>query len=130
MGLKALTSALGRAFGPARSSDALAQVIADSFAGMMVVNGAGTVVAASRIACRLLNQERPLEGLMARSVLPMDMRRAVDETLAGRAPQTDLALAVIKHGTDGDDRLVVQYAVTMSITEDGQRPPIVRRTQQ
>jgi diguanylate cyclase (GGDEF)-like protein len=121
MGLKALTSALGRAFGPARSSDALAQVIADSFAGMMVVNGAGTVVAASRIACRLLNQERPLEGLMARSVLPMDMRRAVDETLAGRAPQTDLALAVIKHGTDGDDRLVVQYAVTMSITEDGQR---------
>src|SRR6185312_11252413 len=121
MGLKTLVSVLGRGLSATRSKDPLAQVVADNFAGMMVVGGDGMVVAASRIASQLLNQERPLEGLAARAVLPMDMRRAVDETLAGRAPQTELALAVIKHGNDGDDRLVVQYAVTMSVTEDGQR---------
>jgi len=121
MGLKTLVSVLGRGLSATRSKDPLAQVVADNFAGMMVVGGDGIVVAASRIASQLLNQERPLEGLAARAVLPMDMRRAVDETLAGRAPQTELALAVIKHGNDGDDRLVVQYAVTMSVTEDGQR---------
>ena len=50
MGLKTLVSVLGRGLSATRSKDPLAQVVADNFAGMMVVGGDGMVVAASRIA--------------------------------------------------------------------------------
>ncbi|HZY50014.1 MAG TPA: diguanylate cyclase, partial [Devosia sp.] len=118
MRLKALGSALEagwRALRGGNATGALAQVVSDNFAGMMVIDGAGMVIAASRIAGQLLNQDRPLEGLKARGVLPLEMRKAVDRVLAGEAAQTDLALAVLKHGTESDERLVVQYAVTASV---------------
>jgi diguanylate cyclase (GGDEF)-like protein len=118
MRLKALGSAFGagwRALRGGNATGALAQVVSDNFAGMMVIDGAGIVIAASRIAGQLLNQDRPLEGLKARGVLPLEMRKAVDRVLAGEAAQTDLALAVLKHGSESDERLVVQYAVTASV---------------
>jgi diguanylate cyclase (GGDEF)-like protein len=118
MRLKALGSALEagwRALRGGNATGALAQVVSDNFAGMMVIDGAGMVIAASRIAGQLLNQDRPLEGLKARGVLPLEMRKAVDRVLAGEAAQTDLALAVLKHGSESDERLVVQYAVTASV---------------
>src|SRR3569833_1216211 len=114
MRLRALGSAFGaggRALRGTNATGALAQVVSDNFAGMMVIDGAGGIIAASRIAAQLLNQDRPLEGLKARAVLPLEMRKAVDRVLAGEAAQTDLALAVLKHGSDNDERLVVQYAV-------------------
>jgi diguanylate cyclase (GGDEF)-like protein len=123
MGLRALSSAIGagwRAFRGGRG-DTLAQVVSDNFAGMMVIDGSGTILAASRIASHLLNDDRKLEGLDAQSVLPLDMRRAVEKVLAGVAPENELALAVLRHGTDGEDRLVVQYAVTASEVEGGER---------
>ena len=118
MRLKALGSALEagwRALRGGNATGALAQVVSDNFAGMMVIDGAGMVIAASRIAGQLLNQDRPLEGLKARGVLPLEMRKAVDRVLAGEAAQTDLALAVLKHGSESTERLVVQYAVTASV---------------
>ena len=118
MRLKALGSALEagwRALRGGNATGALAQVVSDNFAGMMVIDGAGMVIAASHIAGQLLNQDRPLEGLKARGVLPLEMRKAVDRVLAGEAAQTDLALAVLKHGSESDERLVVQYAVTASV---------------
>ena len=118
MRLRALGTAFGagwRALRGGNATGALAQVVSDNFAGMMVIDGTGIVIAASRIAGQLLNQDRPLEGLKARGVLPLEMRKAVDRVLAGEAAQTDLALAVLKHGSESDERLVVQYAVTASV---------------
>jgi len=123
MRLKALISAFGAGWRAMRgngATGALAQVVSDNFAGMMVINSSGDVLVASRIARQLLNQDRPLEGLKARSILPLEMRQAVEQILAGKAAQTELSLAVLKHGTDGEDRLVVQYAVTASIVGDGE----------
>jgi len=111
MRLKALGSALEagwRALRGGNATGALAQVVSDNFAGMMVIDGAGIIIAASRIAGQLLNQDRPLEGLKARGVLPLEMRKAVDRVLAGEAAQTELALAVLKHGSESDERLVVK----------------------
>ena len=93
----------------------LAQVVNDNFAGMVVVDAGGAIIAASRIACQLLNNGEPLEGTLIKSSLPLDMRRAVEQVLAGAARETELSLAVLKHGDSGEgDRLVVQYAVTAS----------------
>ena len=56
----------------------LAQVVNDNFAGMVVVDAGGAIIAASRIACHLLNNGEPLEGTLIKSSLPLDMRRAVE----------------------------------------------------
>ena len=117
MALKDLTRAIGtrlRALRSESADTALARAVVDNFAGMMVIDAGGTVTAASRVASQLLNQDQPLEGLSAKSLLPLDMRRAVEQGLRGQLEQSELSLAVLKHGTDGDDRLVVQYAVTSS----------------
>ncbi|RYE10844.1 MAG: EAL domain-containing protein [Hyphomicrobiales bacterium] len=94
---------------------ALAQVVSDNFAGMLVIDGTGSIVAASQVACELLNKGRSLEGKSAAAVLPRDMHLAVGEVLQGVTPakQTPLALAVLTG--DGDDRLVLQFAVTASV---------------
>ena len=93
----------------------LAQVVNDNFAGMVVIDAGGTILAASRIACELLNGGATLAGMAIKPALPLEMRRAVEQVLAGDSPNSDLALAVIKHGeTSEDDRLVVQFAVTAS----------------
>lgn len=94
---------------------ALASVITDNFAGMLVIDQAGYVVASSQVACQLLSEGRPLDGLKARAILPREMRRAVEDVLKGNGGG-ELSLAVLKHGgRDGDDRLVVQYAATASV---------------
>jgi diguanylate cyclase (GGDEF)-like protein len=99
-----------------RGADAtLAQVVNDNFAGMVVVDAAGTILAASRIACQLLNGGASLDGMTIKPALPLEMRRAVEDVLGGANHESALALAVLKHGDAGeDDRLVVQYAVTAS----------------
>src|SRR5882724_7358676 len=88
---------------------------------MLVVDASGTILAASRIANQLLNEGKPLEGTRAGAVLPLEMRLAVEQALGGGAGETELSVAVLKHGTDGDDRLVVQYAATASEVEGGAR---------
>jgi diguanylate cyclase (GGDEF)-like protein len=117
MGIERLTSAIGAGWRALRgeTAGALAQVVSDSFSGMLVIDSSGTIVAASQVAADLLNDGRPVEGLKAASVLPREMRHAVADVIAGSPGSSDLALAVLKHGTDGDDRLVVQYAATASV---------------
>ncbi|HVY52501.1 MAG TPA: EAL domain-containing protein [Devosia sp.] len=123
MGLLGLTSAIGAGWRALRGGPdgTLAQVVADNFSGMIVVDGGGTILAASRVASQLLNDTRKLEGLDIRSALPLDMRRAVERVLSGQEAGGDLALAVLRHGVDGEDRLVVQYAVTASQEPGGRR---------
>ncbi|MEO8756425.1 MAG: bifunctional diguanylate cyclase/phosphodiesterase [Devosia sp.] len=121
MGLRSLAAAFGtrlRAMRPSGGAT-LAQVVSDNFSGMIVVDADGVIVASSRIAAQLLNRDRPLNGLKARAVLPIDMRRAVEHVLTGGSTGSELSLAVLKHGTDGDDRLVVQYAATASVVGPG-----------
>ncbi len=120
MGVNSLTSALRAGWLAWRGGDsALAQVVADNYSGLLVVDPTGMIVAASHVACQLLHGGKPVDGLAAKSVLPIEMRVAVEQVLAGGIPQGELALAVLKHGgADADDRLVVQYAATVSTVGD------------
>ncbi|MBN9345036.1 MAG: GGDEF domain-containing protein [Devosia sp.] len=108
--------------GPA-ASETLAQVVNDSFSGMVVIDSGGIVIAASRIACDLLNEGRPLDGQRAQRVLPRDMHLAVGQVLAETTPATEtpLAIAVVHHGSETDDRLVLQFAVTASVVGTSER---------
>jgi diguanylate cyclase (GGDEF)-like protein len=117
-----LTSAIGagwRALRRRPPAATLAQVVSDNFNGMVVVDAAGTIVAASRIASDLLNGGAPLEGRAIKPALPQEMRRAIENVLTGVTPSTELALAVIRQGPGEDDRLVLQYAVTASDVDTG-----------
>jgi diguanylate cyclase (GGDEF)-like protein len=98
---------------------ALAQVVSDNFAGMVVVGPDGTIVAASRIACQLLSDGRPLEGMTIGEALPREMRLAVNQVLAGES--VPLSVAVLNPGGDDAERLVVQYAATLSVVGGDQR---------
>ena len=88
MGLRELDIAVSAPAG-ARSARAavdaaLAKVVSDNFAGMIVVDGEGTILAASRVACQLLNQDRPLEGLKIRAAICRSRcARRVEHVLAG-----------------------------------------------
>jgi diguanylate cyclase (GGDEF)-like protein len=121
MGLENLSSAIAAGLralrGGPETGAALAQVVSDNFAGMLVIDGRGSIVAASRIACDLLRGGKPLEGIKIATVLPKDMQFAVAEVLQSVTParQTPLAIAVLRSGDSEDDRLVLQYAVTASV---------------
>jgi diguanylate cyclase (GGDEF)-like protein len=121
MGLNRLSTAIDAGWRALRGEtvSALAQVVADNFAGMVVVGADGRIVAASRVAAALLIGGRPLEGLRASDVLPRDMGIAVDQVLAGEP--VPLSSSVIRQGEDDDERLVVQYAATASAVGEGER---------
>jgi diguanylate cyclase (GGDEF)-like protein len=110
--------------GAPEAGQTLAQVMSDSFSGMVVIDAAGRIIAASRIACDLLNDGKPLEGERAQRVLPRDMQLAVEQVFSATTParETPLALSVLRHGGETDDRLVLQFAVTASdVGEPGER---------
>jgi diguanylate cyclase (GGDEF)-like protein len=121
MGLGRLASAVAAGLrtlrGGPEAGAALAQVVNDNFSGLLVIDGGGAIVAASRVACEMLAGGRPLAGMRAAAVLPADMLLAVGEVLEGATPaaQTPLAVAVLNEGQDEDKRLVLQYAVTASV---------------
>jgi diguanylate cyclase (GGDEF)-like protein len=125
MGLGKLTSAIASGFGVLRGSAwteaALAQVVSDHYAGMIVVDARGIIVAASKVARDLLDEGRPIEGQSADAVLPPEMQQAVHQVLQAAGPhaQVPLSLAVLRQGDDRDDRLVVQYVATASAIEKG-----------
>ncbi|MEO6395975.1 MAG: bifunctional diguanylate cyclase/phosphodiesterase [Devosia sp.] len=119
MRLERLTTAFASGLrvlrGPGWTEAALAQVVHDNFAGMLVIDTQGTIVAASKVARELLDQGGPIEGLSAEIVLPEDMSAAVRQVLDGRAgAQVPLSLAVLRQGDEKSDRLVVQYVATSS----------------
>jgi len=120
MGFKQVASAIAAGLrvmrGGPEAGAALQQVVADSFSGMLVIDAKGTILAASRVACQLLNEDKPLEGLVARRVLPADMQLAVDRVFDAKLQQqeTPLSLCVLRSGGETEDRIVLQYAVTAS----------------
>jgi diguanylate cyclase (GGDEF)-like protein len=112
----AITSGLRVLRGGADSGAALQQVVADSFSGMVIIDADGTIVAASHVACDLLNDGKPLEGHAAHRMVPTDMRLAIEQVFAETTPahDTPLSLVVIQGAGRADDRLVLQFAVTAS----------------
>jgi diguanylate cyclase (GGDEF)-like protein len=112
----AIAAALREWRGGPDLDQALAQVVADNFTGMLVVDQSGAVIAASRVACDLLHGGQPLLGARIAAVAPRDMQLAVAEVLTGVTPaqQTPLAITVLS-GEDDDARIVLQYAVTASV---------------
>ncbi len=121
MGLGNLASAISAGLralrGRAEVGTALAQVVSDSFTGMVVIDGNGRVIAASQIACDLLNEGKALIGQKAARVLPRDMQLAVGQVLEQTTPakETPLAISVLHQGSEHDDRLVLQFAATASV---------------
>jgi diguanylate cyclase (GGDEF)-like protein len=119
----ALAAGLRVLRGAPEAGATLAQVVSDSFSGMLVIDGAGSIIAASRIACDLLNEGKPLEGQKAQRILPRDMQLAVGQVLEHTTPakETPLAISVLRQGSEQDDRLVLQYAVTASVVGKSER---------
>lgn len=121
MGFGNLASALSAGLRALRGSPevgtTLAQVVSDSFTGMVVIDGTGTILAASHIACDLLNEGKPLVGHRAEKILPRDMQLAVGQVLEQTTPakETPLAISVLRNGGEHDDRLVLQFAATASV---------------
>ena len=105
------------------AGDTLAQVVSDSFSGMVVIAGGGTILAASDVASELLHSGRPLEGQQARKVLPRDMQLAVGQVLSEITParETPLAITVLRQSGASDERLVLQFAVTASVVGKSER---------
>jgi diguanylate cyclase (GGDEF)-like protein len=125
MGLGRLTSALASGFGMLGSGvwteTALAQVVYDNFAGMVVVDQHGTIVCVSKVARDLLDEGRQIEGQSAEAVLPAEMQQAVRQVMDASTPngQVPLSLAVLRQGNEKEDRLVVQYVATASTIGSG-----------
>ena len=119
MRLRELTSAVVARFGmsdPDARAAALSQVVADNYDGVIVVDAKGVILAASRVAGELLRQDRPLEGMTADAVLPREMSQAIRQVLKDHkvGERTPLAIAVLKHGDEHNERLVAQYVATVS----------------
>jgi diguanylate cyclase (GGDEF)-like protein len=128
MGFGKFTSAIATGFGvlrgPAWTEATLAQVVNDHYAGMVVIDERGTIVAASKVARDLLDEGRSIEGQSADAVLPQEMQQAVQQVLHASGPhaQVPLSLAVLRQGDDRDDRLVVQYVAPASTIDTGGEP--------
>ncbi|MEQ1771343.1 MAG: EAL domain-containing protein [Devosia sp.] len=118
----AFTARLGGRRGSGWTEAALAQVVRDNFAGLLVVDRHGMILAASRVAGELLGRSGPIEGRDIDTVLPPEMNRAVREVLGGPVgTQVPLSLAVLRQGDGETDRLVVQYVATSSSVALGAR---------
>ena len=96
----------------------LTKVVADSFAGVVVVDQNGTIRAASRSAAELLGRQRPLTGLKAREVLPAELNAGVEAALAVAGFERGIrrpSIVLLKRG-DGDVR-AIEYVTTVSEIE-------------
>jgi diguanylate cyclase (GGDEF)-like protein len=99
----------------------LDRVIADNFAGVLVVDEAGTIVAASRTAEQLLGAHDGLVGVKAVDRLPGEMtaalRTAIEDLKAGRWKES--GIHDLEHPLSGSERRIIDYAVTPSRMSGG-----------
>ncbi len=99
----------------------LDRVIADNFAGVLVVDEAGTIVAASRTAEQLLGAHDGLVGVKAVDRLPGEMtaalRDAIEDLKAGRWQED--GVHDLEHPLSGSERRIVDYVVTPSRMSGG-----------
>lgn len=98
----------------------LDQVVADNFAGVVVVGGDGTILKASRSASRILGRgERPLEGTRVEEVVPPALAEAAQAALrSGEAPGGHEPREIRFTRGDGAARLL-DYVVTPSRLSGG-----------
>ncbi|HEY9010735.1 MAG TPA: CHASE2 domain-containing protein, partial [Devosia sp.] len=90
----------------------LDRVIADNFDGVVVVDGLGRIVAASRLAEEILGAG--LVGRQAGDVLPPDINRAIRVLLAAAsAPSHPEPAELVLPGKDAEPR-IIEYAITRS----------------
>ncbi len=95
----------------------LTKVVADNFAGIVVVDEAGAIRAASRSASELLDYRHDLVGSKARAALPPQLMAAVDAVLAtGFDRCVPRPSAVSLRRGDGESR-VFEYVTTISEVE-------------
>ncbi len=95
----------------------LTKVVADNFAGIVVVDEAGKIRAASRSASQLLGRRDDLVGSKARAALPPQLMTAVDTVLATGFDRCVRRPSVVSlHRDDGETR-VIEYVATLSEVE-------------
>ncbi|MEJ0012336.1 MAG: EAL domain-containing protein [Bauldia sp.] len=96
----------------------LTKVVADNFAGVVVVDETGIVRAASRSASELLNLRRSLIGAAAREVLPPELMAGIDAVMA--VPEFDRVSrrpsVTVLTRRDGQER-AIEHVTTVSEVE-------------
>jgi len=96
----------------------LAKVVADNFAGVVVVDENGMIRAASRSASELLGRRTDLVGSKARSVLPPELMSAVESVLAVVGFERGLRRPRVVSLRRGDGELrAIEYVTTVSELE-------------
>ena len=90
----------------------LDRVIADNFDGVVVVDGSGKIIAASRLAEEILGAG--LVGQRADDMLPREIERAIHHLIAAPVATSHPAPAeLMLPGHDGEPR-IIEYAITLS----------------
>ena len=96
----------------------LSKVVADNFAGVVVVDQNGKIRAASRSASELLGYRRELTGAKARDVLPPELNAGVEAALAVAGFERGIrrpSVVSLRRG-DGEVR-AIEYVTTVSEVE-------------
>ncbi len=99
----------------------LDRVIADNFAGILVVDERGTILAASRTARHLLRAPDGLVGHEAGAWLPADMTEALLTAIADLKADRwrEGGIQQLEHPLSGRERRIVDYVVTPSRMSGG-----------
>ena len=101
----------------------LDRVIADNFDGVVVVDGGGRIIAASRLAEEILGAG--LVGQRADDMLPSEIERAIHQLIgAPVAPAHPAPAELMLPGEDGEPR-IIEYTITRSevVSVDGHKAP-------
>jgi diguanylate cyclase (GGDEF)-like protein/PAS domain S-box-containing protein len=106
----------------------LNQVVTDNFAGFVVIDEDGLILAASRTAAELLGQPFDLTGSRARDVLPSELSANVDAVFAvnGFERTTRRSAAVSVRRRDGERRLF-EHSITVSTVESERADGVERK---
>lgn len=97
----------------------LAQIVADSFAGVVVIDEEGRIRAASHTAAEVLGVNEDMVGILASEVLPPAFMAIINRAFAdsvGKDQEQSAGEIVLKRG-NGDER-ILEYVVTLSQLSD------------
>jgi diguanylate cyclase (GGDEF)-like protein len=101
----------------ANTQTILDRVIADNFAGVLVIDGGGTVVAASHLAEHILGAGARLAGANATDILPAELNAAIHEaTTTGRPSGSGPREIEFR---SGDVSRILEFVVTPSRLSGG-----------
>ena len=111
----------------ANTQTILDRVIADNFAGVLVIDDDGNVVAASHLAEDILDVGKSLVGASAASILPAELNAAIQEAAAGTGRPSDSRPREIEFRSAETTR-ILEFVVTPSrlsggLDEEGRERP-------